>query len=548
MQKLQTVNAETLLYEPLEKPSFVVDSLIPTGLSLFCGSQKIGKSWLMLKLCLCVSQGIPLWDMPTMEGDVLYLCLEDTFCRIQDRLFRLTDEASGRLHFAVASCKLSDGLIVQLEDYLKDYPDSRLIVIDTLQKVRTASKDNAYASDYGDISLIKDFADRHSLAVIVVHHIRKQNDSDVFNKVSGTTGLTGSADATFVLEKEKRASDTVTAVTPKDGHPPKERRNPPMPYAILRFQKRKAGGVAACERHNERKKEAYKSNPDIDMERSKNNYHLIAPPKYTYKKEINRMVAEAGCRTRKDSVMMVETLITASPEFMNQLPPEEQKAYFQTALDFISERVGKQNILSAVVHMDERTPHMHLCFVPITPDNKLSAKAILGNQKSLSEWQTAYHERMSSRWNQLERGQSSMETKRKHVPTWLYKLGGRLDKQYEEIVSALSDINAFNAGKKRDKALDLLSAWLPDVEKFSKEIGKQQAYIDSLKERIGQESDYAGRMRDEKYEQELKVQKANQKIFELQRTNEQMGRLLSKIPPEVLEELQKNHRSRAKER
>ena len=84
MQKLQTVNAETLLYEPLEKPSFVVDSLIPTGLSLFCGSQKIGKSWLMLKLCLCVSQGIPLWDMPTMEGDVLYLCLEDTFCRMQD--------------------------------------------------------------------------------------------------------------------------------------------------------------------------------------------------------------------------------------------------------------------------------------------------------------------------------------------------------------------------------------------------------------------------------------------------------------------------------
>ncbi len=292
-----------------------------------------------------------------------------------------------------------------------------------------------------------------------------------------------------------------------------------MPYAILRFQKRKAGGVAACERHNERKKEAYKSNPDIDMERSKNNYHLVKPPRYTYKKEINRMVAEAGCRTRKDSVMMVETLITASPEFMKQLPPEEQKEYFSMALDFISERVGEQNILSAVVHMDERTPHMHLCFVPITPDNKLSAKTILGNQKSLSEWQTAYHERMSSRWNQLERGQSSMETKRKHVPTWLYKLGGRLDKQYGEIVSALSDINAFNAGKKRDKALELVAAWLPEVEKFSKEIGRQQAYIDSLKEQIGQEADYAGRMRDEKYEQELKVQKANQKIFELQRTN-----------------------------
>ena len=321
-----------------------------------------------------------------------------------------------------------------------------------------------------------------------------------------------------------------------------------MPYAILRFQKRKAGGVAACERHNERRKEAYKSNPDIDVERSKDNYHLVPPPRYTYKKEINRMVAEAGCKVRKDSVLMVETLITASPEFMNSLPPEEQKAYFTMALDFLAERVGRQNILSAVVHMDEKTPHMHLCFVPITPDNRLSAKAFLGNQKSLSQWQTDYHERMSSRWNELERGQSSMETKRKHIPTWLFKSATRLDKQYGEIVSALSEINAFNAGKKRDKALELLASWLPEVEKFSKEIQKQQSYIDSLKEKIGQESDYAGRMRDEKYAEELKVQKANQKIFELQRTNQQMERLLKKLPPEVLDEIQKSNKNRNRER
>ena len=171
MKKLKTVDADTLLYQPLEKPSFIVDGLIPTGLTLFCGAQKIGKSWLMLKLCLCVSEGRPLWELPTAPGDVLYLCLEDTFYRIQDRLFRLTDEASERLRFAVASCKLTDGLVGQLEDYLKERPSTRLIVIDTLQKVRTASKDNAYANDYGDISLLKDFADRHALAVVVVHHI-----------------------------------------------------------------------------------------------------------------------------------------------------------------------------------------------------------------------------------------------------------------------------------------------------------------------------------------------------------------------------------------
>ena len=222
-----------------------------------------------------------------------------------------------------------------------------------------------------------------------------------------------------------------------------------MPYAILRFQKRKAGGVAACERHNERKKEAYKSNPDIDMERSKNNYHLIAPPKYTYKKEINRMVAEAGCRTRKDSVMMVETLITASPEFMNQLPPEEQKAYFQTALDFISERVGKQNILSAVVHMDERTPHMHLCFVPLTRDKRLSAKEIMDGRDKLVEWQDKFHDHMAAQFPGLDRGQAAAVTKRKHIPTWLYKQAHRLTKEMTRIQKDIEKIGTFNANKQK---------------------------------------------------------------------------------------------------
>ena len=113
----------------------------------------------------------------------------------------------------------------------------------------------------------------------------------------------------------------VMTVTHTD-YPPKKGRLT-MPYAILRFQKRKAGGVAACERHNERKKEAYKSNPDIDMERSKNNYHLVKPPRYTYKKEINQMVKEAGCKVRKDSVMMVDSNIQRE----DILPSEKARAY-----------------------------------------------------------------------------------------------------------------------------------------------------------------------------------------------------------------------------
>ena len=239
-----------------------------------------------------------------------------------------------------------------------------------------------------------------------------------------------------------------------------------MPYAILRFQKRKAGSVAACERHNERKKEAYKSNPDIDIQRSNLNYHLVAPPKYTYKKEINRMVREAGCKVRRDSVMMVETLITASPEFMNSLPPAEQKAYFMMALDFLAERVGRQNILSAVVHMDEKTPHMHLCFVPLTEDGRLSAKDIMGNKKKLTWWQDEFWKHMVKKFPDLERGESASLTGRDHIPPRVFKEMTRLTKQKSKLEDLLTGINPFNAKSRAEEICKILDSYIPSVEKM----------------------------------------------------------------------------------
>ena len=239
-----------------------------------------------------------------------------------------------------------------------------------------------------------------------------------------------------------------------------------MPYAILRFKKRKAGSVASCERHNERKKEAYKSNPDIDIGRSKENYHLVPPPRYTYKKEINRMVAEAGCKVRRDSVMMVETLITASPEFMNSLPPAEQKEYFTEALDFISERVGRQNILSAVVHMDEKTPHMHLCFVPLTEDGRLSAKDIMGNKKKLTWWQDEFWKHMVKKFPDLERGESASLTGRDHIPPRVFKEMTRLTKQKSKLEDLLTGINPFNAKSRAEEICKILDSYIPSVEKM----------------------------------------------------------------------------------
>lgn len=310
-----------------------------------------------------------------------------------------------------------------------------------------------------------------------------------------------------------------------------------MPYAIMRFKKQKGGAVASCERHNERKKEAYKSNPDIDVDRSWNNYHLIAPHNYTYKKEINRLIQDAECRTRSDSVVMVETLVTASPEFMNNLPAKEQRSFFERALQFFIERIGKQNIVSAVVHIDEKTPHMHLSFCPITKDGKLSAKTILGNQKALSDWQTDFHKCMSERYPELERGISSMVTHRTHIPTWLLKKGERLDKMFDEIRVALSDIGAFNAGRKRDAALELLSKWYPQADAFSAEVKKYSDKIHYLEGSVDIEKQNTAYWKGEAGELEDRVYKANRHIRELSAVNEKQERLLNRIPPEVLEQL-----------
>ncbi len=136
-------------------------------------------------------------------------------------------------------------------------------------------------------------------------------------------------------------------------------------YAILRFAKHKGAPSGALEAHHERKKERYASNPDIDTERSKYNFHTIKP-KERYSRFIKHRIEESGCRTRKDSTRFVDTLITASPEFFKGKSTQETAAYFKRATEFLADRVGRENIISAVVHMDEKTPHLHLTFVPLT--------------------------------------------------------------------------------------------------------------------------------------------------------------------------------------
>ena len=161
-------------------------------------------------------------------------------------------------------------------------------------------------------------------------------------------------------------------------------------HAILRFEKHKGNPARPLEAHHERQKEQYASNPDIDTSRSKYNFHIVKP-EGRYYHFIQSRIEQAGCRTRKDSTRFVDTLITASPEFFKGKSPKEIQAFFQRAAAFLIGRVGRDNIVSAVVHMDEKTPHLHLTFVPLTKDNRLCAKEIIGNRANLTKWQDDFH-------------------------------------------------------------------------------------------------------------------------------------------------------------
>ena len=208
MTKLETINAEDLQNRTYEPTPFLVDQLIPEGLHILAGAPKIGKSWLALWLCLCISQGQPLWNFATTQGEVLYLSLEDSFQRIQTRLFDLTEDAPSTLHFAIMADTLKHGLEQQIEQFLMEHPTTKLVVIDTLQRVRgTGSDSNLYANDYQDIGLLKQLADKRHIAILLIHHLRKLHDDDPMNMISGSTGLSGAADSTFVLQKSSRLAN-----------------------------------------------------------------------------------------------------------------------------------------------------------------------------------------------------------------------------------------------------------------------------------------------------------------------------------------------------
>ncbi|MGN8897431.1 MobV family relaxase [Flavonifractor sp. HCP28S3_F3] len=311
-----------------------------------------------------------------------------------------------------------------------------------------------------------------------------------------------------------------------------------MPYAIMRFEKRKGGPASAIEKHHERKKEQYTSNPDVDTDRSPLNYHLIQP-QHKYYAEIQFRIERAQqenpkCKARKDSVKFIDTIVTATPEYLEHLSPEQVRRYFERALDFFKAEVGEANIFSAVVHMDERNPHMHLCFVPLTQDNRLSAKEVIGGRDKLVEWQDKFHDHMAAEFPELERGQSAAVTRRKHIPTWLYKQSHRLTNEMMQIRTELEQTNPLNAKRQREKILKLLEQWYPQVNAFE---AKLKPYDDQIKILRQNEQIYRLETEEAKRAKAWEQQEKLSLIYELR----ECQKFIDSIPSDLLDQLQENY-------
>ena len=222
IQPLRVISAPDLQRAQLPPVKYLVDGLLPEGTSLLTAASKVGKSWMVLDLGLCIAAGESFLGRPTTKTGTLYLALEDSLNRLQNRMDKVLGGKTPPplFCFTTEAPKLDDGLLDVLEDHLKKCPDTRLLIVDTLQKVRGQAlpREGPYAQDYREMETLKGFMDKRGVSVLFVHHNRKmKDDGDPFNMISGTNGLMGAADTIWTITKANRADEEATLhVTGRD--------------------------------------------------------------------------------------------------------------------------------------------------------------------------------------------------------------------------------------------------------------------------------------------------------------------------------------------
>lgn len=208
--RLKTFSCEELCDTRLERTTYIIEDFLRPGLAVLAGSPKVGKSWMVLHFCMQIAKGQPVWGMQTQQGSVLYIALEDSMLRLQERALAMSENYPPALQFSLNCAALGDMLEEELRDFVHEHEDTRLVVIDTFQKIRAQGMEMSYANDYAEVSRLKNIADELHICILLVHHTRKQTDSDYMNEISGTNGIAGSADTLMVLKKKERSSRTAT--------------------------------------------------------------------------------------------------------------------------------------------------------------------------------------------------------------------------------------------------------------------------------------------------------------------------------------------------
>lgn len=209
---LNTVSYNELMEEALPCRRAVIEGLLGTGVYMLVGAPKIGKSFLVAQIAYRVSTGTDLWGYRVHGGTVLYLALEDDKKRLQERMARMFGvEGCDNLHFATHAGQVGQNLDKQLQNFLREHPDTVLVIVDTLQKVREMTTEGySYASDYDVMTNLKQLADSYNICILAVHHTRKQPAGDNFEMISGTNGLLGGSDGALLMKKENRTNLTAT--------------------------------------------------------------------------------------------------------------------------------------------------------------------------------------------------------------------------------------------------------------------------------------------------------------------------------------------------
>lgn len=215
------VSAVDLLAKNFPEPKYAVNGLLPEGLTVLVGQPKIGKSWFVLGVAVAVaSGGNTLGNIPVSQGDALYLALEDGERRLQTRLGGVLHGSSipERLSLATEWRHINEGGLDDIETWLNNHPEARIVIIDTLQRVRPPENGSRrlYANDYDAIAPLSDLGKRHGVAIVVVHHTRKQDSDDPVDLVSGSTGLTGAADGVCILRRSRGQTDAEMFATGRD--------------------------------------------------------------------------------------------------------------------------------------------------------------------------------------------------------------------------------------------------------------------------------------------------------------------------------------------